>query len=184
MIKSRRLGAELNGLRTRGLAVGSSPLPWAQFKLTAPGEFVKGLDGLDGGGVCSRDARSSSGRPITRPDTVARPVARQPDAGDGGKPAGSIARPPTAGKNAATRAAVIGVAAPSAAAKTKPGQLTPRSRTSRVPVRKSRARASAQRTIPDFFAATALAVKSTSRALVEVPVSGFVASRAVRRYGE
>jgi hypothetical protein len=39
------------GPRTRGLAVGSSLLPWAPIKLAARPRPVKGLVGLDGGGV-------------------------------------------------------------------------------------------------------------------------------------
>jgi hypothetical protein len=179
----RRLGAEHKGLRTRGLAVGSSQLPWAHIKLVTRLEPVKGLAGLDSGGACSRDARSSSDRAIPRPDTVAPRAVRRRAAGGGGKPADSIARPPTAERNAGTRAGDTGVAAPADAARAKPGLPTPRSRTPRVPVRMKCARVSAQRTIPDFFAATVLVARSTSHAPDGARVSGSAARLAVRRCG-
>jgi len=180
----KRLGAEHKGLRVRGLAVGSSPLPWAHFKLAIPLEFVKGLVGLDGGGVCSRGVKRRFDRPTPRPGTVVPSAALRRDDGGEGRRADSTGGRPTARRNAAIRAGVTAVAARSAAVKPKPKRLPPRSRTFHARVWNGRPRASAQETILDFFAATVPGVKNTSRPRHGVRVSGFAARRAVRRCGE
>lgn len=181
--QERRLGAEHKGLRLRGLAVGSSQLPWAHFKFATPLVPVKGLVGLDSGGVCSRGARSPSVPPIPRPGTVVPSAARRRGGGGAGRPADSIGGQPTARRNAGTRAGGTGVAAPSGAVRHKPRPPTPQGRTRRVGARSRRARVSAQPTIPDFFAATVRGVKSTSLPRSGARASGFAARPAVRRCG-
>ena len=148
--EKRRLGAEHKGLRARGLAVGSSPLPWAHSKLAANLGPVKGLVGLDSGGVCSRGARSPSGRPTPRPGTVAPSAARRHGGGGDGGPAGSTGRPPTARRNAGARAGGTGVAAPSGGVRPKPRRPIPRGRTPRAAVRRRR-RGSAPADESGFF---------------------------------
>jgi hypothetical protein len=179
----RRLGAEHKGLRVRDLAVGSSQLPWAHLKLAANPGLVKGLVGLDRDLVYSRGARSSFDRPIRKPGTVAPSVARRRGGGGGERPAGSIGRRPTAMRNAANRAGSTGVAAPSVGARPKPTRPTQPCRTSHARVRSSHARASAQPTIRDFFAATVRGVKSTSPPRSGARAGGFVAPPAIRRCG-
>jgi len=181
--QERRLGAEHNGLRTRGLAVGSSLLPWAPIKLAANPRPVKGLIGLDGGGVCSRGARSSSDPPIPRPGTAAPSAALRRGGGGAGRPAVSTDGPATARRNAGTRAGGTGVAAPSANVRPKPRRPIPRDRTPRADVSRRRPRVSAQRANPDFWAATVRGVTSTSRPRSGARVSGSVARLAVRRCG-
>jgi hypothetical protein len=178
-----RLGAERNGLRTRGLAVGSSQLPWAHSKLAANLGPVKGLVGLDSGGVCSRGARDSSDPPILRLGTVAPSVARRHVGGGEGEPADSTGGRPTARRNAGTRAGGTAVAAPSVAARPKPRQPTPRCPIPHARVRRRGARVSAQRRNPDFFAATVRGAKRTSHPRSGVRASGFAARPAVRRCG-
>ena len=126
---NKRLGAEHKGLRVRGLAVGSSQLPWAHIQLAASLGPVKGLVGLDSGGVCSRGARSSFDPPTLKPGTVAPSAARRRGGGGEGRPAGSIGRPPTARRNAGPRAGGTGVAAPSVGVRPKPRRPMPRGRT-------------------------------------------------------
>jgi hypothetical protein len=179
----RRLGAEANGLRTRGLAAGSSPLPWAHSTLAARPAPVKGLVGLDSGAVSSRGARSSSDRPTPRPGIVARSVAPRRGGGGEGKPAGSTAGPPTARRSAAPRAGGTGVDAPSAGVRPRPRQPTPWRRTPHARVRPRSARVSAQQTNPDFFAAPVRGAKTTSRPPAGARVSGFAARPAARRCG-
>src|SRR5262249_35061063 len=156
----------------RGLAVGSSPLPWAHSKLVAHLEPVKGLVGLDSGGVYSRGVRSSSDRLTRRLGTVAPSAARRRVGGGAGRPADNTGGRPTARRNAGTRAGDTGVAAPSAGVQPKPRRPIPRGRTPRADVRR-RPRVGAQGTIPDFFAATVRGMKSTSRPRSGVRVSGF-----------
>jgi hypothetical protein len=179
----RRLGAEHKGLRVRGLAVGSSPLPWARIQLAANLGLVKGLVGPDRDVVCSRGARSAFDPPTRRLGTVAPSAARRLVAGGEGGPAGSTVRPPTVKRNARRRASVTGVAAPSAGRPQKPQQRTPRSRVPRADVQRRRPRASAQATILDFFAATVRGVKSPSRPRSGAHASGSAAHLAVRRCG-
>jgi hypothetical protein len=182
-IERRRLGAEHDGLRTRGLAVGSSQLPWAHIKLVVHLVLVKGLVGLGSGGVCSRGARSSSDRPIPRPGIVAPSAVRQRGVGGEDGPAASTDERPTARRNAGTSAGDTGVAAPSVGVPPKPPQPIMGNRMSRASLRTWDARVSAQPTIPDFSAAIVPAARSISRAPNEVPVSGFAAPAAVRLCG-
>lgn len=179
----RRLGSEHKGLRARGLAVGSSQLPWAHSKLSANLGPVKRLVVLDRDAVSSRDVRSCSGRLTRRPGTVAPSAARRPVVGGGGRPADSIDRRPTARRDAATRAGGIGVAAPSVAARPKPTRPIQPGRTSHARVRSRPPRASAQPTISDFFAATVRGVKSASRPRSGAHAGGFAARLVVRRCG-
>lgn len=172
---------ERKGLHTRGLAVGSSQLPWAHIKLADHLVPVKGLVGLDSGAVCSRDARSSSTRPIPRPGTVAPSAARRPVVGGEDEPADSIDGRPMVRRNAATSAGGTVVAAPRADARPKPRRPIPRDWTPRASVPRKGARVSAQPTIPDFFAVTGRAVRSTLHPPSGVPASGFAAPLAVRR---
>ena len=127
-----RLGAEHKGLRARGLAVGSSQLPWARIQLATSLGLVKGRVGLDRGGVCSKGVRSPFDRLIPRPGTVAPSAARRRGGGGGGRPAGSIGGRPTARRNARRRAGVTGVAAPSDGVRPKPRTPIPRGRTRHV----------------------------------------------------
>jgi hypothetical protein len=182
-IESRRLGAERNGLRTRGLAVGSSQLPWAHIKLVTRLVPVKGLVGLDSGGVCSKGARRSSDRPIPRPGTVVPSAVRRRGGGGEDEPAASTDERPTARRNAGTSAGDTGVAAPSVGVPPKPPQPIARDWMPRARLRKGLARASAQPTIPDFFAATVPAARSASHAPNGAPVGGFAAPAAARRCG-
>jgi hypothetical protein len=181
--ENRRLGAERKGLRTRGLAVGSSLLPWAHIKLAASPGPVKGLVGLDGGAVCSRGVKSPSDRPTPRPGTVVPSAARRRGGGGEGRPAVSTGGPPTAKRNARRRAGGTDVAAPSGGVRPTPKPPIPQGRTRRAGARYSRARVSAQPTIPDFFAATGRGVKSTSHPRSGARASGFAAPPAVRRCG-
>jgi hypothetical protein len=172
-----------SGLRVRGLAVGSSPLPWAHHQLAANPGTVKGLVGLDSDGVSSRAARSSFAPPTPKPDTVA-PSAGPPlgDGGEGG-PAGTIGRLPMVGKNGRLKAGGIAVAAPNVARPHKPRSRCRRRRNppARAPSRP--ARVSAQPLIPNPFAAIVPAVKSPSRRVVAARARSFAAPLAVRPCG-
>jgi hypothetical protein len=181
--QKRRLGAEHKGLRVRGLAVGSSQLPWARIQLAANVGPVKGLVGLDSDGVCSRGARSPSDLATPKPGTVAPSAARRPVGGGGDGPAGSIGGRPMARRSARRRAGGTGVAAPSAGVRPKPRRSIPRGRTPHAAVRRRRPRVSAQRANPDFFAATVPGAKRTSRPRSGARASGFAAPPAVRRCG-
>jgi hypothetical protein len=181
--QTRRLGAEYKGLRVRGLAVGSSQLPWARTKLATNLGRVKGLIGLERDVVCSRDARSRFDRPTRRPGTVAPRAARRLVAGGEGGPAGSTEGRATAKRNAGLRAGVTAVAAPSSGVRPKPGPMIPQGRTPRARATYRRARASAQLTISDFFPATVRGVSSTSHPRRGARAGVSVALPAVRRYG-
>ena len=158
-------------------------LPWAHSKLAAHLEPVKGLVGPDSGGVYSKGARSASGRPILRRDTVAPSVVRRRVGGGDGGPVGSIGGRPAAKRNARRRAGVIGVAARSANVRPKPRRPIPRSQRPPATARYRPARASAQRTIPEILAATVRGVRNASRLRREAHAGGFAARLAVRRYG-
>jgi hypothetical protein len=175
--ETRCLGAERKRLRTRGLAVGSSPLPWAHSTLAAPLVPVKGLVGPGRGGVCSRGARGRSGRPTPGPVTVAPSAARRHGGGGDGEPLGSTDRPPTARRNAGISAADTGVAAPSGGVRPEFRRPTPRVRS---PCQRP-ARASARRTNPDFSAATVPGAKTASLPRSGARASGSAARPAVRR---
>ena len=180
----KRLGAEHKGLRVRGLAVGSSPLPWAHFKLAADRESVKGLVGLDGGGVCSRGVKRRFDRPTPRPGTVVPSAEPRRGGGGEGRPAVSIDGRPTARRNARRRAGDTAVAAPSDCVRPKPRPSILQGQTRRAGARSRRARVSAQPTIPDFLAVTVRDVKCVSCPRSEARASGFAAPPAVRRCGE
>jgi hypothetical protein len=181
---SRRLGAEHNGLRTRGLAVGSSQLPWAHIKLLIRVAAVKGLVGPGSVVVYLKDVRNGSAPGVLRPGTAAPSVVRRRGGGGGDEPAGSIDGPPTASRNAATRAGDTDADALSGAVRPMQPRTDPRSPMSRARTKTQRARVSAQLMIADFFAAIVPAARSTSHAPSGVPVGGFAAPLAVRRCGE
>ena len=178
-----RLGAEDKGLRVRGLAIGSSPLPWARIQLATNLGLVKGRVGLDRGGVCSRGVRSSFDPLTLKSGTVALSAERRRGGGDGGRPAGSTGGRPTARRNARHRAGGIGVVAASAGGRPEPRPTIPQGRTRRAGARYRRPRVSAQATISDFFAAIDQGVTSTSRPRSGARAGGFAARRAVRLYG-
>jgi hypothetical protein len=178
------------------LAVGSSQLPWAHIKLAARLGPVKGRVGVGlgvgvGVGVglgrdraYSRDARRIFVPPIPKPDTVARSAAPPLVAGDASVPADSIGKPATVGKNAKLRAGSTGLVAPNAC-----GQRPLRRASPRRPIRRARlwyrrARASAQRQVPIFLAATVRGAKSISRSPVAALASDFAALLAVRLCAE
>jgi hypothetical protein len=167
-------------LRVRGLAVGSSQLPWAHIKLAARLGPVKGHVGLGRDHASSRDARRPSVPPIPKPGTVARSAARPLVAGDAGVPADSIGKPPTVAKNA--RLNVDGTG-PGVRSGSKQRQhkhhFLPR-RISRAPVRRRSARASAQRQIQIFLAATVRGAKCTLRSPVAALASDSAALLAAR----
>ena len=178
------LGAEHHGLRaSKAWPSEVRCFLEVHFKLAAFLELVKGLVGLDSGGVCSRGARSSSGRAILRLDTVAPSAERRRIGGGKGRPASSIVGRATVRRSAGIRAGVIGVAARSAGVRPRLRRPIPRGRTPRADARSQGARVSAQRTIPDFFAAIVRGVKSTSCPQREAHAGGFAARLAVRRYG-
>jgi hypothetical protein len=126
---------------------------------------------------------SPSDRPILKLDTVAPSAERRRIGGGKGRPANSIVGRATVRRNAGIRAGVIGVAARSAGVRPRLRQPIPRGRTPRADARSRGAKVSAQRTIPDFFAATGRGVKSTSCPQSEARASGFAARLAVRRCG-
>src|SRR4051812_42711863 len=101
----------------------------------------------------SKGARRSSDRPIPRPDTVAPSAARRRAGGGRDRPADSIGERPMDRRNVRRRAGVTGVVAPSVGGRPKLKMPPPRARKRHVGARFRRARVSAQRTIPDFFAA-------------------------------
>jgi hypothetical protein len=166
------------------LAVGSSLLPWAPIKLAANPRPVKGLVGLDDGGVCSRDVKRRSGPPIPRPGTVVPSAELRRGGGGEGRPAVSIDGRPTARRNARRRAGDTAVAAPSDCVRPKPRPSILQGRTRRAGARSRRARVSAQPTVPDFLAATGPGVKSVSHPRSEARASGFAVPPAARRCGE
>ena len=165
------------------MAVGSSQLPWAHSKLAANLGSVKGLVGLDSGGVSSRGARSPSDPPILRLDTVAPSVAQRHVGGGKGEPADSIGGRPTARRNAGTRAGATGVAAPTAAVRPKPRQPTPPVM-SRARARRRGARVRRRGATGIFSAAIVRGAKSISHPQSGAPVSGFVARPAAKPCGE
>ena len=171
------------GLRVRGLAVGSSPLPWAQHQLAPNPGPVKGLVGLASDGVCSRDARSSSVPPTLKPD-IAAPSAG-PRHSDGGEdaPAGNIDRPPMGGKTGRLKAGGIGVAARNVARPPKPRPRSRRYRNPAAPARCRPARVSAQRVNANFFAASVRGAKRGLHSPVAARARSFAARPAVRPCG-
>jgi hypothetical protein len=171
------------GLRVRGLAVGSSLLPWAHHQLAAIPGLVKGLVGLGSAAVCSRAARSSFAPPTPKLDTAAPSVG--PPRGDGvnNAPAGTIARPPTVGNSDKLKPDGIAAAAPNAAAPHRPSKGALQHPILGIRARCRPARVSAQPGHRICSAATAQAATSRSHALTPIPLSGFVARLAVRRCG-
>ena len=183
----RRLGAERKRLRVRGLAVGSSQLPWAQHP------------------ACRKSgARQGARRPRQRrcllkgcekPFRPTHPQARycSPECRAAARrwrrqtsqPAVS-AEPPTVGKNARLKAGGIDAAAPSAGGQApSPGRRSRGRRTSRVrdlDVQPSRGPAPSRR-----FRIFLLRSSGVRRAFhtpsVAAPASGFAAPPAVRLCG-
>jgi hypothetical protein len=169
-----------SGLRIRGLAVGSSQLPWAHHQLAANLAAVKGLDGLVSDRVCSRDVSSRFIPPIPKPD-IAVPDAG-PRLGDGGEvvPAGNIDRPPMAGKNGRLKASGIDVAAPNVGRPLKPSPRFLSRQNPPTPVRHRPARASAQQGTSNFSAANVQVATSGLYAPFAVHARNFAAHPAVR----
>lgn len=153
-------------LRVRGLAVGSSQLPWAHIKNAASREPVKGRVSLGSGCVCSRAARSLFFPHVPKLDTAALSARPQPDAGGEGEPASGIGRPSTVERNARPRTGSIGPGALNASEQSKLGTAYRRCRTRNARPMSGRARASAQARKSDFFAAIAPGAKCISSALI------------------
>jgi hypothetical protein len=170
-----------SGLRTRGLAVGSSQLPWAHHQLAAIPGPVKGRVGLGSAAVCSRAARNSFVPPIPKPDIAVPSVGPPPGAGDDDAPAGSIGKPPMVGKNGRLNPGAIAVDAPNAAGLPRKGP--PPHRILPAPTRPRPARVSAQPGKANFWAATARAVKITSSAPVAVRARSFAVPPAAKPCG-
>ena len=171
------------GLRVRGLAVGSSLLPWAHHQLAAIPGLVKGLVGLGSAAVCSRAVRSSFAPLIPKLDTAAPGAGPPRGAGGNNAPAGTIARPPTVGKNDRLNPDGIAAAAPNAAVTPRPSKGVLPHPILVIRARCRPARVSAQPGNRIFSAATAQAATSRSHALTPIPLSGFAARLAVRRCG-
>ncbi len=102
------------GLRIRGVAGGSSQLPWGPYQRAASLVPVKGLAGLVADRVCSKDARNHFDPPSLRLDTVALSAGRQLGDGGAGEPVSSTARPTMAASNARLKAGSTDVGAASA----------------------------------------------------------------------
>jgi hypothetical protein len=171
-------------LRVRGLAVGSSQLPWAHIKDAIRLVPVKGQVSLGSDTVCSRTARNPFTPHILRPDTVAPSAAPKLVAGGEDGPASSIGGPPTVEKNAKPKTGSTGLVAPNAGGQRQHRPASRRRRTRRPSVRRSRARASAQQRNPDFFAAIVPGAKCISHDLTPILAGGFVALPAARRCAE
>jgi hypothetical protein len=153
-------------LRIRGLAVGSSQLPWAHIKDAASRESVKRQVSLGSGSACSKAARNHFVRHGRRLDTAALNVSSKPDAGGEDEQASGIDRPPTVERNARPRTSGIGPGAPNASEQRECRTTSSRRQGPHVYPVSSRARASAQPRNPDFFAAIVPDAKSTSHALI------------------
>ncbi len=181
--KAPRIGGK--ELRVRGLAVGSSQLPWAHIKLAARLGPVKGHVGLGRDHASSRDVRRSFVPPIPKPGTVARSAARPLVAGDAGVRADSIGEPPTVGKNARLNGDGTGPGVRSGSKwREQKHRFLPR-RTPRAQDRRRSGRASAQRPILIFLAATVRGAKCTLRSPLAALASGsaaLLADRLVRRH--
>jgi hypothetical protein len=153
-------------LRVRGLAVGSSQLPWAHIKVAASREPVKGHVSPGSGSVCSRAARNPFVPHLPRLDTVVPSAALQPDAGGEDEPASSIGRPSTVERNAGRRTGTTG---PGVLNGSEQRQLRPafsQRQARSAHLMSNRARASAQPRNPDFFAAIVPGAKSISHTLI------------------
>jgi len=172
-----------SGLRIRGLAVGSSLLPWAHHQLAATSGPVKGLLGLGSAAVSSRDARSPFVPPTPKPD-IAAPSAEPPrDDGGADTPAGAIGKPPGDGNSGGLNAGGDDVGAPNGA---RPHKLRPRFRQHPHPHARALrrpARVSAQPGDLHFFPAIGRAVKSPLPPLVAARARSFAAPPAVKPCG-
>ncbi len=163
--KAPRSGAF--NLRIRGLAVGSSQLPWAHIKDAASREPVKGQVSLGSGCACSRVARNLFIPLVPKLDTAAPITRPKPDAGGEDEPASGIGRPSTVERNARPRTASIGPDALNASKWNKFGAARRRRRTCGARLMSGRARASALPRNPDFFGAVIVpGAKSISHALI------------------
>ncbi len=171
-------------LRIRGLAVGSSQLPWAHIKDATRLVPVKEQVGRGNDIVYSRVARNPSIPHILKPDTVAPSAVPKLVAGGEDGLTSDIGVPPTVGRSAKPRTGSTDLVAPNACGQRQPRPVSLRRRTQRPNVWCSRARASAQQRNPDFFAAIVPDAKSISLALTPTLLGGFVASPVARRYAE
>jgi hypothetical protein len=155
-----------DNLRVRGLAVGSSQLPWAHIKDAASHEPVKGQLSLGSGYVCSKAARNRFVQHVPRLGTAAPGAGPKPGAGGEDEPASGTDRRSTVARNARPRTGSIGPGALNASEQRqfRPAVSQRRNRSAH-PV-SSRARASAQPRNPDFFAAIVPGAKSISHALI------------------
>jgi hypothetical protein len=153
-------------LRVRGLAVGSSQLPWAHIKDAASREPVKGQVSLGSGYVCSKAARNRFVPHVPRLDTAALNAGSKPDAGGEDEQASGIDRPPTVESNARPRTGGIGPGAPNASEQRDYRTASSRRGSPNVHPVPGCARASAQPRNPDFFAAIVPGAKSISHALI------------------
>jgi hypothetical protein len=171
-------------LRVRGLAVGSSQLPWAHINLAARLGPVKGHVGLGRDHAYSRDARRSSTLPVPKPGTVARSAGRPLVAGDAGVLAVSTGIPPTVGKDARFKVDGTGLGAKNGSKRRQPRRPSPQRRTCPSHVRCRSARASAQHRGASFFGATVRGAKCTLCSPVAALASDFAALLADRLCAE
>jgi hypothetical protein len=153
-------------LRIRGLAVGSSQLPWAHIKDAASRASVKGQLSLGSGCVCSRAARNRFVQHVPRLDIAVPSAGLQPNAGGEDEPASSIGRPSTVERNAGRRTGTTGSGALNASEQRQLRPAFSQRRARNAHLMSSRARASAQPRNPVFFAAIVPDVKSISHALI------------------
>ena len=159
-------------------------LPWAQLSVYRNASWCKGRGravvrrGLGGGCVCSRGASSHSCRRIPNRDIAARPAVRQRGVGARGELAGRIAP-----ANMAKRSGVSNLGS------TADGCVRggPSGRPSRLACwrscRQSRARASAQHSIPKNLAAPGPAATSCLCAAAVLHCRSVAAGCADRLYG-
>jgi hypothetical protein len=153
-------------LRVRGLAVGSSQLPWAHIKDAASREHVKGQLSLGSGCACSRAARNRFIPPVPRLDTAAPSAGPQPDAGGEDEPASDIGRPSTVERNASRRTGTTGPGVLNASEQRQFRPAFCQRKARNAHLMPNRARASAQPRNLVFFAAIVPGAKITSHALI------------------
>jgi hypothetical protein len=129
------------------------------------------------------DVRSPFIPPTPKPD-IAVPNAGPP-LGDGGEdaPTGNIDRPRMGGKNGRLKASGIDVAAPNVSRPLKRRKCSLPRRNPPTPARRRPARASAQRVIANFFAASVRDAKSGLHSPVAARARSFAAHLAVRLCG-
>jgi hypothetical protein len=162
------------------LTVGSSQLPWVHHQLAANLAHVKGLVGLVSDRVFSRDVRSPFIPPTPKLDIAVRNARPPLDDGVEDAPAGNIGGPRMDDKNGRLKVSGIDVAARNVARPLKLGNRFLPRRNPPALARRRPARASAQRMIANFFAASVRGAKSGLYAPFAVHARNFAAHLAVR----